>query len=59
MFHYWIPKGTGFLGLGCLLIGGIQQHQRNKYAEIKKREIEARGEGMWTIKDGKRVQVKD
>jgi len=58
MFHYWCPKGAGFLGIGCLLVGGILDHQRNKYAEMKKKEIEARGGGMWVVdKDGNRKQI--
>ena len=59
MFHYWIPKGTGFLGLGYFLVSWAFNHPSKRDIQLKKSEIEARGGGMWTIKDGKRVQVKD
>lgn len=55
MFHYWYPKGAGALGVSCLLIGGIIQHQRNKDIDRRLADARKRGVGMWTIdKNGNR-----
>lgn len=35
MFYYWLPKGARALGLGCLLIGGILDHHKNKESDKK------------------------
>lgn len=45
--------------LGCSASQVHKEHNKNKFADMKKKEIEARGGGMWIVKDGKLIQVKD
>ena len=51
MFHYWFPKGAGWFGLGCFLIGGILDHQKNKEADRKLAEMRRQGRGYIMTKD--------
>jgi len=44
--------------LGCSASQVHKEYNKNKYADMKKKEIEIRG-GMWVVKDGKLTQVKD
>lgn len=55
MFYYWFPKGAGWFGLGCLLIGGILDHQKNKNVKRNIAEQKAKGIGGMCVvdKDGK------
>lgn len=46
MFHYWFPKGAGFLGLGCLLVGGIMNHHHSKEVDRKIAQMRKEGRGV-------------
>ena len=51
MFHYWLPKGAGALGLSCFLIGSIVDHQKNKESQRRLAEMKRKGIGGMCVVD--------